>query len=208
MRGVSGPFSTPILPLPRLHLFLRQTATRLWGQNPGQRIPSSLAFFKSLFLFDLKKTLKVLTWFCNAKVTAFIFLRRCHVEESDLLHLCTTQYQHERGCLLRLKGAGTTSYPSSSGYIMSLFPSSPLWGAQRISHRHRGVFPCRSALSEKPVMVIFLSCVDDQVDPPGGEGLGGGGKAAYLPPSTRTTPVYPRDPISISTRLDDRVAYR
>lgn len=63
-------------------------------------------------------------------------------------------------------------------------------------------------MSEKPVMVIFLSRVDDQVVPPGGEGLGGGGKAAYLLPSPRTTPVYPRDPIFISTRLDDRVAYR
>ena len=125
MRGVSGPFSTPLLPLPTLHLFPRQTATRLWGQNPGQRIPSSLAFFKSLFLFDLKETLKVLTWFCNAKITAFIFLRRCHVEACDLLHLRTTQYQHERGCLLRLKGAGTTSYSSSAGYIMSLFKDQP-----------------------------------------------------------------------------------
>lgn len=57
-------------------------------------------------------------------------------------------------------------------------------------------------------MVIFLSRVDDQIVPPGGEGLGGGGKAAYLLPSPRTTPVYPRDPIFISTRLDDRVAYR
>ena len=86
MRAVSGPFSTAILPLPGLHLFPRQTATRLWGQNPGERIPSSLAFFKSLFLIDLKETFKVLTWFCNAKVTAFIFLGRCHVETSDLLH--------------------------------------------------------------------------------------------------------------------------
>lgn len=106
--------------------------------------------------------------------------------------MCTTQYQHERGCLLRLKGAGTTSYPSSAGYIMSLFPSSPLWGAQRISHRHRGVFPCSSALSETSVMVIFLPHVDDQVGPPGGEGLGGKNKEASLPPSPRTTPVYPR----------------
>lgn len=63
-------------------------------------------------------------------------------------------------------------------------------------------------MSEKPVMVIFLPRVDDQVGPPGGEGLGGGGKAASLPPCPRTTPVYPRDPISISTRLEDRVAYR
>ena len=75
---------------------------------------------------------------------------------------------------------------------MSLFPSSPLWGAQRISHRHRGVFPRSSTLSEKSVMVIFLSRVDDQVGPPGGEGLGGENKAASLPPSSRTTPVYPR----------------
>lgn len=113
MRGVSGPFSTPILPLPRLHLFPRQTATRLWGQNQAKGFPALSRFSKSLFLFDLKETLKVLTWFCNAKVTAFIFLRRCHVEACDF-SLAHHSVPARTGCLLRLKGSGTTSYSSSA----------------------------------------------------------------------------------------------